>query len=540
MIDSTLKNGKILIVDDQEANIDVLLGLLEIQGYTAIKTTTDPRSVAGLFESFHPDLILLDLLMPHLTGFEVMEQLRSLIPHGTYFPILVLTADMTVETKQNALAAGANDFLVKPFDLIEAGLRIRILLEARYMHQQLENQNQLLEEKVKLRTIEVEQKNRELMVAKEKVEAGDLLKTSFMQNISHEVRTPLNGILGFGSLLAEPDLTDEEKQQYLSLLKASSNRLVNTITDYMDISLIVSGNMEVHRKSVNVPEVLRNIKNKFRGLCEIKKLTCNLIIPADQNEFCILTDEELLRKIISHLLDNAIKFTHEGTITMGFSVKSSHVEFFMKDTGTGIGKESQERIFESFMQENVSSTRGHEGSGLGLSIIKGITKLLGGEIRLESVKGEGTSFYFSLGIEQVIHKNDNYRSAGMIDASNKLPVILIAEDEFSHRIYMESFLKKFTSKIFLAKNGREALDLCRAHPEISIVLMDIKMPIMNGFEATREIKSFRKDLPIIAVTAHAMSGDEKRALDAGCDDYLTKPTDSEGLLDKLKKYGIGI
>ena len=396
MIDSTLKKAHILIVDDQEANIDILVGLLEFQGYTNVKSTTDPRMVKSMFKTFNPDLILLDLLMPHLTGFEVMEQLKTLIPQATFLPVLVLTADITVETKQRALANGANDFLVKPFDLIETGLRVRILLEARFMHLQLENQNRILEEKVKERTAELETANIHLYAAKEKAEASDRMKTAFMQNISHEVRTPLNGLLGFGSLLAEPDLDEESRQQYLSMMKSSSDRLINTITDYIDISLIVSDSVEVFSRPVIINNIMMDLQNKFENIIRIKQLEFNLVISDDKELFCIQTDPELLTRIMFHLLSNAVKFTQQGQVTMGYSVDSEKIEFFVKDTGAGIEKEARERVFESFMQENITNTRGHEGSGLGLSIIRGFSKALGGEIRLESEKGKGSSFYFSL------------------------------------------------------------------------------------------------------------------------------------------------
>ncbi|MEI8006489.1 MAG: response regulator [Bacteroidota bacterium] len=537
-MDSTLKNANILIVDDNEANIDILAGLLDFQGYTSVKTTTDPRQIDVLFNTFKPDILLLDLLMPHLSGFEVMEQLRTKIPAGTFFPILVLTADMTTETKQLALSAGANDFLVKPFDMIEAGLRIKNLLEARYIHQQIEGQNQILEEKVKERTQEIEKKNIELILAKDKAEASDRLKTAFMQNISHEVRTPLNGILGFGALLAEQDVSDSEKEQYLSLLKASSTRLINTITDYMDISLIVSDSIEVNRKPLSVNKVLTELMNQFYDQCLSKKLEFNLSTPGDSNGLFILTDPELFRKIISHLLDNAVKFTNKGSITLGYSVLPDNIEFFVKDTGVGIEKDAQERIFESFMQENLDNTRGHDGSGLGLSIIKGFTKLLDGEILLESVKGEGATFYFSIPKGMEINENEEARRSVTNYRGSHLPAILIAEDEFAHRIYLGSFLKKYTSMIFMATNGKEAVELCRKHPGISMILMDIKMPLMNGLEATREIRSFRKDIPIIAISAHAMTGDEKKALDAGCNGFIAKPTSGAELLEGLKSYGI--
>jgi len=538
-MDISLKDARILIVDDQQANIDILVGLLEFKGYSKMKTITDPRLVNGLMKSFNPDIILLDLLMPHLTGFEVMDDIKKIVPEREYFPILVLTADMTMQTKQRALANGAKDFLVKPFDLIEASLRINILLEARYLHQQLENQNKVLEEKVWERTMEVVRKNVELEAARDKAQASDRLKTAFMQNISHEVRTPLNGIVGFGNLLAESNLSSEDRKQYVSLLKVSSNRLVNTMTDYMDIALIASNSMEVHLKAVNIVNVLKELESKFQNLTGTKKLTFDLIIPLNAEEFFIETDPELFRKIISHLLDNAVKFTQQGSITLGYSVGSDKLEFFITDTGVGISDEKKDLIFECFIQENTDMTRGYEGSGLGLSITTGILKLLGGEISVESVKGTGTSFFFTLPFKS--HTNDLFEGGGLRlkNKSPLAPIFLVADDEYAHRVYMESFLKKIASAVFLARNGREAVGLIREHPEISLVLMDLKMPVMDGFEATKEIKSFRKDLPVIAVTAYALSGDEKKAYDCGCDDYIVKPTSTDELLLKLKKFGIG-
>ena len=376
----------------------------------------------------------------------------------------------------------------------------------------------------------------ELKEALVKAESGNRLKTAFIQNISHEVRTPLNGILGFGNLLIEPNLTDAEKQQFASLLQASSDRLVNTITDYMDIALIFSDNMNVSRKSVNVMKALTGLKNRFQALCDIKKLAFNLIIPPENESFCIQTDPELFLKIISHLLDNAIKFTREGSITMGFSVGSASIDFFCKDTGAGIEQEAQSRVFESFVQENVASTRGHEGSGLGLSIIKGLTNLLGGEIRLESIKGQGTSFFVSLPFEpEVLYKDEIAKIKNTYSASSGFE-ILIAEDDLLNMMYIETILKQRASAIYKAVNGQEAVELCRIHPGISMVLMDIKMPVMNGFEATREIRKFNNNMIIIGQTAYAQAGIREEAIEAGCNDYITKPLGKAQILTLMDTY----
>ena len=371
-----------------------------------------------------------------------------------------------------------------------------------------------------------------------KAEASNRLKTAFMNNISHEVRTPLNGIMGFGNLLTDPSLTTEERQQYNQFLKASGNRLISTITDYMDISLIASGNLEVSLKPVNVSDVLKDLQIKFQDSCGVKNIVLNLSIPREQEHLMLITDSALLRKIISCLLDNAIKFTSLGSISFGYSVKSNSIEFFVIDTGIGIAPEARERIFEPFMQENITDTRGHEGSGLGLSIIRGFLKLLDSEIRLESAKGQGASFFFSLPMAQGTTEENEPIDIQIGHTEIIRPVILIAEDDLNSDFYMEILLKSVASIVFKAANGKEAVEMCRLHPDISLVLMDLMMPVMDGLESTRQIKALRKDLPVIAVTAYALGGDKKKALDAGCADFLSKPVSKTDLLEKLKKYGL--
>ncbi|MCX6278579.1 MAG: PAS domain-containing protein [Bacteroidetes bacterium] len=374
-----------------------------------------------------------------------------------------------------------------------------------------------------------------------KAESGNRLKTAFMNNISHEIRTPLNGILGFSNLITLPEITDEEKSKYYSHIETNSNRLLNTITNYMDISLIASGNMEVNRNSINLHQIFQQLFDRFQPLCAGKKIELHLEIPCPAKPIALNSDAELFRKIMSHLLDNAIKFTARGEITFGYSINPdddpAKPEFFVSDTGIGIKPEALSLIFESFKQEELSRNSGFEGSGLGLSIAKGLAQLLGGEINVKSVKGAGSKFFFTLpGDEIAIDSNpeDEVINLPILDK----PVILIAEDDESNLFYLEIILKKKSVSVLSAINGKEAVDKCREHPEISLVLMDIKMPVMDGLQATREIKSFRKDLPIVACTAFALSGDTKMARDAGCDDYLPKPVNKQKLLDQLKKYGV--
>ena len=529
-----LADSRILIVDDKQANIDLLHGMLTDDGFTNLKTTTDPRNVVRMFSEFKPDLILLDLLMPNLSGFQVMEQLKSMISEETYLPILVLTADINPDTKIKALESGASDFLSKPFDFIEINLRVNNLLKTRLLHQKQDNQNQILEEKVKERTAELKNTIVKLEIAKNKAEASDRLKTAFMNNISHEIRTPLNGILGFAPFIIKPNISAEEKKLYFEILNSSSTRLMNTITDMMDISLIISGNMEVHPQPTDISLLLTDIFKNFQVACKKKNLEFKIQYPQNVDNFILNTDREILRKAVSKLVDNSVKFTNEGSITLGFEQINNEIEIFVKDTGQGIGEDSQELIYKSFMQEDVSDTRGHEGNGLGLSISRGIMQLLGGKIRLESTKNIGTTVFLSLPHSSSAVTLKQKNSANDVKGGG-MPLILIAEDDDSNYLYVEMLLRK-DYKTLRAFDGQETVDLCRIHQDITLVLMDIKMPVMNGIEATHIIKSFRNDLPIIAVTAYARSGDEYKIREAGCDDYISKPVIQTELLSLIRKY----
>jgi two-component system sensor histidine kinase/response regulator len=537
MIDSTLKNSKILIVDDQEANIDVLEGFLEMQGYTNIKTTQDPRQVLNLYSSFDPDLILLDLSMPFMSGFEVMEQLQRTMPPNTFLPILVLTADVSPVSKQRALAGGASDFLTKPFDLVEVGLRIRNLLYTSFLQQKLMNQNHILEEKVQERTYELQQRNIELFAAKEKAEASDRLKSSFINNISHEIRTPLNGILGFGQILSEHDLDEADKEMYLEMLNISSSRLINTVTNFLDISMLTSGNQKVSRKEIDPLDIIQTVFQKFKDSCNEKSIAISCEPPSNNYEVKIFTDGELFDKVITQLVDNAIKFTSSGTVRVGYETLEKEIHFYVGDTGIGISEDDQIHIFDYFMQVDNASTRKYEGSGLGLSIATKILELLGGRIWCNSEKGKGSTFHFTLPTVEKSTMN-NLRNIVYKHNTGVKQTILIAEDDDINFHYFKALLTNDLVEVLRAKDGAEAVEFCMKKPEIELVLMDLKMPEMDGLEATRQIKSKRTNLPILAITAYCESEDKKLALEAGCDEFITKPVKKDFLLKKLEEYGL--
>jgi PAS domain S-box-containing protein len=368
--------------------------------------------------------------------------------------------------------------------------------------------------------------------AEEKAQESDKLKTAFLHNISHEIRTPLNVILGFGELLSKKDHSPEVKNNMLKIVKQSSNRLLNTITDYIDMARIVSGTLEVQKKKFSLQSVIEETIIEVNPLCETNKIELKTSIPKQLSDQWLFSDKELVHKTLLILLDNALKFTSQGEIIVGCRAVSEFVEFYVQDTGTGIANDKLEMVFDRFVQEETADTRGYEGSGLGLSIARELVTLLGGSIYVTSEKGKGSTFSFTVpdGINALEKEPKNVQSTKI---TQDKPLVLVAEDDELNYLYMEEVLQQAECDYLLAKNGEEAVALCKQHPEITLVLMDIKMPVMDGLEAARHIRDFRPKVHIIATTAYAQTGDEQRFLAAGFDGYLPKPIGTEKLISLL-------
>ena len=377
----------------------------------------------------------------------------------------------------------------------------------------------------------------QMKIARDKAEASDKLKTTFLNNISHEVRTPLNGILGFAEIMLQDSLSEEDKKESLTMLFDSSNRLLDTINNYMDISLLTSGNFPVHRKDFIPGQMMMRIYDSFKTICSNKGLEFLLKDPEQIEYLSVISDPEIVQKILSHLLSNAIKFTEKGTIDIGYNILKKELEFFVRDTGIGIGKESITKIFERFVKEDRGPNRISEGSGLGLSIAKGLTETIGGTLRIESEIGVGSCFYFTIPLLKEDRIDFNRNSADKNKKISGKPTVLIAEDDEANFFYLNALLShEMEVTVIHASNGREAIELFKTIPGIQLILMDIKMPVMDGLEATRQIKAINRDVPVIAITAYAMAGDEARILDAGCDQYLVKPVNKRLLLEKMAEY----
>jgi signal transduction histidine kinase/ActR/RegA family two-component response regulator len=379
----------------------------------------------------------------------------------------------------------------------------------------------------------------ELINAKEKAEESDRLKSAFLANMSHEIRTPMNGILGFANLLKEPDLTVEEQKEYIGIIEKSSSRLLNIITDIVNISKIEAEQMEVSISETNVNQQIEFISTLFRSEVEKKGMQLLVTNPLPPNECRVTTDREKLYAILTNLVGNALKYTSLGYIEFGVEKKGNFLEFFVRDTGVGIPENQREIIFERFRQGNDLITKPYEGTGLGLSISKAFVELLGGKIWLESQLGEGSTFYFTIPHnvdEEVNHAIKKGSANTETDHQDKDLKVLIVEDDESSVFFLSTALKKDYGSILIARTGVEAVEACRNNPDIDLVLMDVRMPNLDGYSATRQIRQFNQGVVIIAQTAYAMAGDREKAMEAGCNDHISKPIRIDVLKELIRKH----
>jgi len=378
---------------------------------------------------------------------------------------------------------------------------------------------------------------KELIKAKEKAEESDRLKSAFLANMSHEIRTPMNGILGFTELLKEPHLSGDEQQQYIRIIEESGDRMLSTINDIINVSKIESGQMDVSISATNINEQIEYIYAFFKPEVEHKGMQIAFKNTLPAKEAVIRTDKEKVYSVLTNLVKNAVKFTFTGSIEFGYEKKGQNLEFFVKDTGIGISKDKQETIFDRFVRINIDDNRAFQGSGLGLSIAKAYVEMLGGKIWVESEEGKGSVFYFTIPYNAEPQTENIIENVVPAD-ENKIKdlKILIAEDDEKSEMLITITVKKFGREILKARTGTEAVEVCRNNPDLDLVLMDIAMPEMNGYEATRQIRKFNQDVIIIAQTAYAIAGEREKTIAAGCNDYIGKPFKQASLIALLKKY----
>jgi PAS domain S-box-containing protein len=384
----------------------------------------------------------------------------------------------------------------------------------------------------------------ELISAKEKAEESDRLKSAFLANISHELRTPLNAIIGFSGLMIDTG-PNQDTISYANNILKSGQHLLSLVEDIFDTTMIETGHIKINYDKTDIVSVLKEVKNILDGeRLRENKNDVELILNSDagKNQKHLFTDSRKLKQVLINLLRNALKFTDKGYIEFGFTEiedeGNNFLQFYVKDTGIGIDKKHHDAIFNIFRQIDDTHTRKFGGMGIGLSIAKKTIEKLGGKIWVESERLKGSVFYFTLPVLAGGFEKEK-ETDGMGLTSNRKYIgktILIAEDDTSNYDFLRIFLTRMNIRVLWAKDGHEAINLCETDSSIDLVFMDIKMPVINGFEATRKIKSTRPGLPVIAQTAYAMSPDRVEAVKSGCDDYMSKPIKIKQLTDILEKY----
>ncbi len=377
----------------------------------------------------------------------------------------------------------------------------------------------------------------ELIKAKEKAEESDQLKTSFLHNISHEIRTPLNAIVGFTEILTDPLLDSDRRLLFSDIVTKSSSQLLSIITDIISISTIDAGQEKLYLTDVDINAKCKHIHELFAQKAKYKNISFHCDTPLADSDAIILCDEPKFMQILTNLLDNAFKFITQGHVNYGYKLKNNFLEFFVEDTGIGIDPGMHQEIFNRFRQVEISETRQYGGSGLGLSISKAYVELNGGSIWLNSEIGKGTVFYFTVPYIKSIHESkSDIQIVNEIAIDTTKPItVLIAEDEDFNFMFLEELLSGLDLTIVRAVNGIEAVGICNTNNDVALVLMDIKMPLMDGYEATRQIRQFLPSLPIIAQTAYSTEADMHKAFSAGCNDFISKPLSKELLISKIKK-----
>ena len=374
-----------------------------------------------------------------------------------------------------------------------------------------------------------------------KAKIADKLKSSFLANMSHEIRTPLNAIVGFSNLLADGTIKEEEKELYVSIINTSNETLLQLIDDILDVSMIEANQVKINKEHFSVNELMQNLEKTYTPIIQKKRgkaVTLKLDIPKDT--FLITSDPIRINQVMINLLNNAVKFTEKGSITFGFSPQGDQLRFFVKDTGIGIQKNHIDYLFDRFYKIEDNNKKLYRGTGIGLYLCKKITEMLGGSIHVTSEFGKGSEFFFflpasELAIEpakaNVLFKTGNSKNVQLSKGT-----VLIIEDDPSSRVYFKKVLEELQLRILEAAGGHEGVKVFRENPQISVVLLDIRLPGVSGFDILKELKKIRPEVPVIAQTAFAMTGDREKCMAAGFDDYISKPVKKDKLIALLQKH----
>ncbi|MGB0384020.1 MAG: response regulator [Ardenticatenaceae bacterium] len=583
--ESNLSVGtNILVVDDMQFNLRLLIEVLKIHEYEARPALNGSQALSAA-QSNPPDLILLDIVMPVMNGYEVCRQLKA-DERTRDIPVIFMSGLNEVLDKVKGFSVGGVDYITKPFEVEEVLARVKTHLTLRNLQQSLQNKNaelqqeiikrkqaeellaeynRTLEQKVHERTTKLAQATREAQEARLAAEAASEAKSVFLAKVSHELRTPLNAILGFAQVMARSQTLPHEQQENLDIIKRSGQHLLTLINDILDFSKSEAGRMALHESNFDLYRLLEELEQMFRFKAEAKKIKFNVARDSTLPQY-VRTDSVKLRQVLIRLVDNAIKFTSQGSVCCRVGVVSTdatyslpkrigHIEhanlhFEVQDTGSGIASDELERIFSAFVQSETGMQK-EEAPGLGLSISRQFVRLMGGEMSVTSQPGHGTTFKFDL-LVRLVDASDikEVRATRRVIAlePNQPPYrILIVDQQKENRQELINLLQPLGFALKQASNGQEAIDVWQTW-QPHLIFLDTRTAVMDGYEAIKRIKethaasrsSVRKQATaIIALTASTLEEERASADRSGCDDFLPKPFREADIFDLMHKH-IGV
>ena len=564
-IEELKANAKILIVDDEPINVKVIQKLLAAEGYARTASTSQATEAVSVVYREMPDLVLLDIMMPQISGLEILEKLRA-DEKMAGLPVIILTASNDQGTKRQAFDLGATDFLSKPVDSVELMPRVRNALIVKLHHDHLRDYAEALEcelaehiKSLEAHAVALEEANDMLRRSRDVARHAERMKSQFLANMSHEIRTPLTAIIGFGEVLlseVQDSAMSEAHVAHVKSIVRNGQHLLGVINDVLDLSRIEAGCLGVEIGLCSPAEICSEVVRSFQVLAARKGVALSLHFdgPLPQT---IQTDPMCVRRILTNLIGNALKFTEEGTVKLHARLiedaRDPAVEFRVVDTGIGIHKTQVPQLFRPFVQADDSVGRRYGGTGLGLTISKHLAERLQGSISVESELGKGSEFLVVLPsgpLDGVKMLEDPSAAAERmeLESSDVQPAmavnldcrVLLAEDSADNQRLITLILKKAGAEVEVAENGEIAMEMAiraaNSERPFDLILMDMEMPVLDGRTAVRHLRTLGYAAPIIALTAHAMTGEREKCLESGCNDYATKPIDRENLIARIHHY----